>query len=123
MDSLLAPDTNQNNTDDESYAKKRLKTKTDEQSPLDSLKNSSEQENNDFKIQKSNPHRHLTTSNDKIHHHSIGKPNTSEEHNFNSPFSRYESNNQDVEKWKQTFSKIMARSYKNTANNQINLKK
>ena len=37
----------------------------------------------------------------------------------NSPFSKIESNNSDVEKWKQTFSKIMARSYKN--NNQSNL--
>lgn len=35
------------------------------------------------------------------------------EHNSNSPFSKVESDNQDVEKWKQTFSKIMARSYKN----------
>lgn len=33
--------------------------------------------------------------------------------NSNSPFSKIESDNQDVEKWKQTFSKIMARSYKN----------
>ncbi len=37
--------------------------------------------------------------------------------NQNSPFSKLESNNVDVEKWKQTFSKIMARSYKNNANN------
>ena len=35
----------------------------------------------------------------------------------NSPFSKLESNNVDVEKWKQTFSKIMARSYKNNSNN------
>ena len=35
------------------------------------------------------------------------------EHNSHSPFSKIESDNQDVEKWKQTFSKIMARSYKN----------
>jgi hypothetical protein len=35
----------------------------------------------------------------------------------NSPFSKIESNNEDVEKWKQTFSKIMARSYKNNNNN------
>lgn len=33
--------------------------------------------------------------------------------NSNSPFSKLESDNEDVEKWKQTFSKIMARSYKN----------
>ena len=37
--------------------------------------------------------------------------------NQNSPFSKLESNNVDVEKWKQTFSKIMARSYKNNASN------
>jgi hypothetical protein len=36
--------------------------------------------------------------------------------NCNSPFSKLESDNQDVEKWKQTFSKIMARSYKNNNN-------
>lgn len=34
----------------------------------------------------------------------------------NSPFSKVESDNVDVEKWKQTFNKIMARSYKNNAN-------
>ena len=38
----------------------------------------------------------------------------------NSPFSKLESNNEDVEKWKQTFSKIMARSYKNNNNNNHN---
>lgn len=36
-------------------------------------------------------------------------------HDSNSPFSKIESDNQDVEKWKQTFSKIMARSYKNNS--------
>lgn len=38
------------------------------------------------------------------------------ENNSNSPFSKVESDNEDVEKWKQTFSKIMARSYKNNSN-------
>ena len=38
----------------------------------------------------------------------------------NSPFSKVDSNNLDVEKWKQTFSKIMARSYKNNNNSSAN---
>ncbi len=39
--------------------------------------------------------------------------NRSSDENMNSPFSKVESQDVDVEKWKQTFSKIMARSYKN----------
>lgn len=45
------------------------------------------------------------------------------ENNSNSPFSKIESDNEDVEKWKQTFSKIMARSYKNNACAAYSIKK
>lgn len=60
----------------------------------------------------SNPNKALNT-----HRHGTKSAHFSnslnDDQNFNSPFSKLESNNQDVEKWKQTFSKIMARSYKN----------
>lgn len=48
--------------------------------------------------------------------HSRSSLHLSTDQHQNSPFSKLESNNVDVEKWKQTFSKIMARSYKNNNN-------
>ena len=63
-----------------------------------------------------NHHHHLhqnqvvkmNHANNNDHHH---------HHHQNSPFSKLESNNADVENWKLTFSKIMARSYKNNSSN------
>ena len=58
----------------------------------------------------------------KSHLHVVNTKYPSEHHNHhnqlhqNSPFSKIESDNADVENWKLTFSKIMARSYKNTNN-------
>jgi hypothetical protein len=55
--------------------------------------------------------KHTTEHNHHNHNHSHNQ------YHQNSPFSKLESDNADVENWKLTFSKIMARSYKNTNNN------
>jgi hypothetical protein len=55
------------------------------------------------------------TAGSSSHHHQI----INYQQHHNSPFSKEESNNEDVEKWKQTFSKIMARSYKNNNMNHL----
>lgn len=96
VDSLLAPDGE--------IAPKKSKAEYDEPDELNSSTESSskrslvdENEPKQSKL-KTNNHKNFKTSDDL---------------NTNSPFSKLESNNEDVEKWKQTFSKIMARSYKN----------
>ena len=59
-------------------------------------------------------HNHHSGEHHHHHHHH------QQHHHQNSPFSKQESNNVDVENWKLTFSKIMARSYKNNNNNSSN---
>jgi len=51
------------------------------------------------------------------HNHHNHSNHSHNQYHQNSPFSKLESDNADVENWKLTFSKIMARSYKNTNNN------
>ncbi len=69
--------------------------------------------------QESNFDAHKETQKEKFNHNFKSKPNghvanhANSKHHHLSLSSKQESNNQDVEKWKETFSKIMARSYKN----------
>jgi hypothetical protein len=68
-------------------------------------------------------HHHHQSHHSNRHHNASSRSASlylSSDQHQNSPFSKLESNNVDVEKWKQTFSKIMARSYKNNSNNNSN---
>lgn len=86
---------------------------------------------NEFKFNQISPKLIQNKSNDKFSlqnktpkspnsNNNRGNPSKQIIYDQNSPFSKVDSNNLDVEKWKQTFSKIMARSYKNN-NNSANL--
>ena len=82
------------------------------------------QASNDAKTQLSPSSKRHSTDSGRQHcgnnNYTHNSKLTSHDQHQNSPFSKLESNNVDVEKWKQTFSKIMARSYKNNSSNNNN---
>lgn len=121
VEALLAPDTS---------SKKQQPSSSKNSSEPSSKQCSSRQTNNNASSNNNKPSSRSSKSSSSFnHHHHHSNHNHSNtrngtarilgnfvENNSNSPFSKVESDNEDVEKWKQTFSKIMARSYKNNSN-------
>ena len=134
VDSLLAPDLNNNeqvdftNEENENNNnKKRKHSNEQEESDQEEEEAEEEEKLSKKKLKQKSNHRStilssstITTGSSNRHNNPSNNKYLSSDLHQNSPFSKLESNNLDVEKWKQTFSKIMARSYKNNNNNNNN---
>lgn len=118
VDSLLDTEATASTENDEDHDVTTERNESDECSPSTNKKQKTTNKENDSNDDESSsiettrpPKRTKTTTSGST---SSNGGSESHEHK-NSPFSKLESDNQDVEKWKQTFSKIMARSYKNAS--------
>ncbi len=119
VDSLLAPEAQ---PCESSGSRKRFKIATDqEESDVESYEDLAEMINKDVQNSHSDDETEKPVDGLKYQSCLTGESkrvkviNRSYDENINSPFSKVESQDIDVEKWKQTFSKIMARSYKNNS--------